>query len=315
MTNKVAVYDLRCGVDDHTKEEILKFFDANCKRWCFQLEKGLESGYVHFQCRVSFSTKMRLVTAKRFILSDLPNMRYIAPTSANANKMKGGQFYVMKEISRVEGPWKDTDPEPVYMQKRFREASMYIWQKNLRNLMEWMRSGKPLVNDRHIVMVIELFCAIEDNGNIGKSWLKGYLTSSLGNCIRLPSSMSCAKEMIQFLTSHNRIYTGGEYILLMDVPRATSPKHWWTLSQGLEEIKQGFLYDPRYSTKEITTEPMQICCFMNNTPPANVMSRDVFRYWSPSKHDSVLETASDYERSDYFQELPEVDCGPSGPSS
>ena len=68
-------------------------------------------------------------------------------------------------------------------------------------------------------------------------------------------------------------------IILMDVPQATSQKHWCTLAGGLEAIKAGKYYDKRYNWTEKTTEPPILVAFCNEGPPQGVMTGDVFYYF------------------------------------
>ena len=86
--------------------------------------------------------------------------------------------------------------------------------------------------------------------------------------------MQDGNDMMQYL--HSQVEEGWDGIVLMDCPRATSPKHWFALARGLESMRQGFLHDQRYKGSEKTIEPPQIIAFCNKLPPDEVMTEDVF---------------------------------------
>lgn len=258
---------LKAGVGGTASERksIVADLKELAKKWAFQLEQGEESGYLHWQMRFSLFKKLR----EKELISELMGRGWIGfkvlPTSNNGSKSFD---YVLKSATRVEGPWCDKDPAPPYIQERFRDPSPYQWQLRLKQFLFGLADEK---NDRNIVMV-------EDEGGSGKSWFKGWMSSE--ECVVIiPASMDSAEKMIQFICSNPTIKEGWKGIVLLDIPRATSPKHWFTLAAGLETIKQGHLYDGRYRHQVKVIEPPQICCFMNNKPPAGCMTSDVFIYF------------------------------------
>lgn len=265
--NSVAVWDitLKSG-GSHEKDAIIETLRDIAKKWCFQLEKGEESDYLHWQIRISLFKKKRLSELKTLLDNKEWAGYHLSPTS------RGGMdsLYCMKLDTRVQGPWCDKDPEPKYVQKRFRDPVMRPWQAKLeKELLAMLNEG----GDRHILMV-------EDEGNQGKSWFKGYMMMTRDDVVILPSTLEKPNEMMEYLCSLKEIEQGWTGIIMMDVPRATSPKHWFALAAGLETIRQGFLHDKRYRTANKIIEPPQICCFMNAKPPKNCMTSDVFVYFT-----------------------------------
>jgi hypothetical protein len=52
-----AVYDFRCNSDIFSEyDDLHKFLDTKAKKWVFQLEKGEQTGYEHYQGRISLIT-------------------------------------------------------------------------------------------------------------------------------------------------------------------------------------------------------------------------------------------------------------------
>lgn len=261
----VCVWDITLKAGDETEDErllIIKSLRELAKKWCFQLERGEQSDYLHWQIRLSLFKKKRQSEFIGLLEAQGWEGFHVSPTS------KAGQdsLYCMKVDTRVEGPWADTDKKPMYVQKRFRNPVPMQWQSKLEQLLIQMKQDG---NDRNIVMV-------KDDGGEGKSWFKGWMQMHRSDVITLPSTLEKANEMMEFLCSLKEIEDGWDGIILMDVPRATSPKHWWTLAAGLETIKQGILHDKRYHAARKVIEPPQICCFMNKEPPEGCMTSDVF---------------------------------------
>ena len=87
-------------------ERIKGWCIEHTKKWSFQYEEGQATSKRHFQGRFSLKIKQRGASVKS------PFAWHLSPTSkANSNNM----FYVEKEDTRVEGPWRDDDtPPPLY---------------------------------------------------------------------------------------------------------------------------------------------------------------------------------------------------------
>ena len=266
----IHVFDLTIK-KDQVPRTILHEYLVECgKHYVYQLEKS-ESGYVHWQVRLSLKSKTRAGTfVKQCNAVFGSGFGDVSPTSnGEAAKMiaHGRAFYTMKAETRIEGPWSDKDKKPRYVQKRFKNATLKDWQLLLKARID---GQIHTANDRHIILVVD------KSGNNGKSWFKGYMYSHYGAVV-LPSSLPSVNDAIQLLCSNKDIGEGWHGTVLMDVPRATSQKHWWTLAAGLETIKQGFLYDTRYTYTEKVIEPPALVVFCNTEPPEGCMSEDVFK--------------------------------------
>jgi len=242
------------------------------KRWCFQKERGEEKteanpdGYLHWQLQFSLFKEARKKQVCQLLRTSSGWVFHDDAVRPMSNKGKD-TVYSMKLQTRVEGPWCDKDAPPKYVQRRFREAKLKGWQQHIRD-----RIKKQLTDqdDRHVIMVHE------PSGCVGKSFLKGYMKSHDQNVLIVPSSMDSAEKIMQYVCDLTQ--EGEQYILLMDMPRATNAKHWWTICNGLEILKQGFLHDGRNHAVEKTIEPPGMCVFANAKPPDGPMSSDVFEY-------------------------------------
>lgn len=247
---------------DQTK--IKKVFKDWCKKWAYQIELGKETGKFHIQARLSCketNTTLKAMGAKLNPLISVGDSYWLKPT---AKQNMGNMFYVIKTGTRVEGPWTDKD-KIGYVQKRFRNVTLRDWQKKL---FEIITNDED--NDRNIYMVLD------EGGNVGKSFFKGYMKTK--GAILIPATLQDGNDMVRCLAA--QVCEGDERVhtVLLDVPRATSQKHWWSLARGLEVMKSGELHDERYNYTTTTIEPPVMVCFMNQKPPAGCMSKDVFKY-------------------------------------
>lgn len=266
-------WDLRWTPPDQSNyetwshEPIIEWVKERCKKWAFQLEKGEATGKYHWQCRLSFHTNKKrstVFTDWNRLFNDDGTSYHLSPTSKTNI---GNEFYVIKKDTRVRGPWSDkTDTR--YVQERFRNPVPRDWQLKLDRKIQQLLNDN---DDRHVVFVV-------DEGNTGKSWFKGWQMTIRDNVVMMPSSLD-QSQMQEFICSSKRIKEGWKGIIMMDCPRATSPKHWFTLANGLEQVKQGFLSDHRYGATEKRIAPPQIIVFANKKPPEGCLSKDVFRYF------------------------------------
>lgn len=271
---QLCVFDvtLKASAANASVDKIKSFLRKWCKKWTFQKESGEKTGYVHYQMRLSLKSKRYMSTLlKACNLYWGKGFGDLSPTSKeNADLMNimGEAFYCMKEDTRIEGPWTDRDDTgpPKFIPHRFRQPKLKDWQQRLQQMMTMQKAQR---DSRHIILVHN------PTGGVGKSWFMGNMMCNHG-WKRVPSSCKNPQEMIQWLASDDSIPEGWDGYLMCDVPRAVSPKHWWTLAQGLEEIKQGHFYDQRYKMKDKWIEAPAMCVFCNTKPPPEVMSKDVF---------------------------------------
>lgn len=244
-----AVYDLTVKAEGRNKDMLMEEFRSKCKKYVFQLEKGEETGYLHFQCRLSLVKKTTIAGA----IALLGHLGHVSVTSTNGHK---SDFYVMKEQTRVDGPWSDQDePRPVLRTVlKMEESGLYPWQASL---LEKVRE----YDDRTVHLVIDV------HGNNGKSSFTKYVwQKKLGQPV---PPMSSAEDLVQFVKSLpiSRLY-------LIDMPRAMKKKKLYGLYSGIETIKNGMLYDKRYKGSFTYIDEPNIIVFTNTPPKMSYLSRD-----------------------------------------
>lgn len=263
--NAVCTWDFtltenRIGLD---KDVLIRLLKPICKKWCFQLEKGEKTGYGHFQGRVSLKEKSRKGP-------EIFRGIHWTPTS---NENKDNNFYVMKEDTRVAGPWKDDDEE-IYIPRQYRDKTLRPWQKQVID-------SANVFDDRIINLIYD------DEGCKGKSTIASIAELLYGG-IDCPPINDC-KELMQLLCdeckdSNNR----NPRIIFIDMPRAMDKDRLYGIYSAIEQIKKGKLYDTRYKYKKWWIDSPQIWVFSNHLPDLSLLSRDRWKIWT-IKDDNTLD--------------------------
>lgn len=235
-------------------EVLCKLFHKYCKRWVFQLEKCPSTGKLHYQCRISLKAKART-------LSFLKGKAQWQPESKEGSKTSAGDFYCMKEESRVEGPWMDTTYRK-FVPRRFRSVEFRPWQQELyTKLMNVLAE----YDDRTI------FYCLDAVGNHGKSFFAGAVEFK-SPTISVPVTMDTPDKMIQCV--HAQTHPGWHGIVVFDIPRAVSPKHFYNIAQAIEQIKCGKVYDWRNKYRSHWIETPAVVVFCNRDMPRSSLSKD-----------------------------------------
>lgn len=246
---KCCVYDLTIPAGEIVKDDLITLFDEYCKKWIFQLEKGEETGYLHWQCRISTKVKcLKSQVIKKFAATK-------AHVSNTSTQNMGNDFYIVKDETKVEGPWKNSD-DRMYLQKRYRcEITWKPWQEYV------LKSIKTIPDDRTINVIYD------SQGNHGKSYLSSYCAQQ-GLAVTLPS-LNDYKDIVQFAMSFEAKST-----YFLDMPKGLPKKHLNGIYSGLENLKNGWLFDIRYHARQKWIEPPHIWVFTNVLPDLGVLSHD-----------------------------------------
>uniref|UniRef100_UPI004047DAAD hypothetical protein n=1 Tax=Polynucleobacter sp. TaxID=2029855 RepID=UPI004047DAAD len=258
MNNAVCCYDFTYHDIDKTAKDIILLLNLHCKKWCFQKEKGEETGKEHWQGRFSLKIKKRR--------NNIPmNLGHYSPTST---VNKDNDFYVCKEETRIEGPYKDDD-EVIYIPRQIREIdTLYPWQESIINKMNvW--------DTRTINQVYD------PTGNIGKTTLIGYCRAyKLATKIPMCNDFNKVMEMVMCMpTAKNYIF---------DFPKCLSKENLRGLYAAIEEIKNGYAYDTRYSFKDKFFDSPNIWIFSNEPPNYDYLSSDRWKLWMVKNNELIL---------------------------
>ena len=184
---------------------------------------------------------------------------HVSVTSGNGHK---SDFYVVKDQTRVEGPWTDKDIErpPLRTVIKMEQSGLYPWQSEL---LEKVRD----YDDRSVHLVIDT------NGNNGKSAFCKYVwQKKLGQPV---PPMQSAEDLVQFVKSLDvsKLY-------VIDMPRAMKKKKLYGMYSGIETLKNGMIYDKRYKGSFTYIDEPNIIVFTNTPPKMCYLSKDRWKLWS-----------------------------------
>ena len=262
--NACATWDFRMTAEDATPEQVITQLKSLCKKYSFQLEQGSETGYKHYQGRFSLIKKHRKNDLmKLFTIIKVPN--YLEPTVEGVH-IKGDLFYVLKDETRLEGPWDE------------RDSNKYI-PRQYQNLMDKLMPFQRQIFDSGEVFDTRSINLIFDtNGNNGKSTIS-VLCQLMGHGIDMPP-VNDANLLVQSLCDiceAKKLRNPSP--ICLDLPRAMAKDRLYGLYTAIEQIKKGKLYDFRYSYKEWWIDSPQIWVFSNFLPDLDMLSADRWKIW------------------------------------
>lgn len=253
--NACCGYDFRFNGDCLDFQNIIDMLKKIAKKFTFQKEEG-DSGYIHYQGRLSLIKKRRKFEALKLFGENPPN--YFEPTS-NPDYIKGDAFYQMKEDTRIDGPWTDED-EPLYIPRQIREMG------DLRPFQQSIVDKANVWDTRTINLV---YC---EKGNLGKSSLVGYCRAhKIGRAL---PPVNDYKDLLRIVCDlpDSRMY-------MFDMPRSLNKDRLYQFYSAVETIKDGYAYDDRYTFKEKCFDCPNIWIFSNILPDLSMLSIDRWKLW------------------------------------
>lgn len=258
MAHPVCVWDFTMPKNAIDLVGLKRWLCNNTKKWCFQEEKS-ETGYEHYQGRFSLKVKKRLTTLAKMI----PHKMHISITS---NENRDNTFYVTKDETRVNGPWRDED------------GFSYIpWDIDGITLRPWQQTIADMANIREPRKVD---CLIDLTGNIGKTILQRYLgIHKIGRTIPYCNSFKDIMRMAMDMPE-SKLY-------MIDLPRAISKENLHGMFSAIEVLKSGYAYDDRYSFKERYFNPPRVFVTTNQIPDRRMLSLDRWQLWKIADNELV----------------------------
>lgn len=252
--NACAMWDFRMNEDSISKDDLLTLLKKYCKKYVFQLEQGETTGYKHYQGRISLIKKHRKTEILKFFT---PN--YLEP-SVNATFYAGDMFYVMKDETRLDGPWDERSEKKIYIPRQIRE---------IQSLKPWQQS---IIDDSKVWNTRTINLLYDDQGNIGKSIIKTYIgVHQIGRSLPFTNDY---KDMLRMVMD-----TEKKPLYIIDIPRALKKEHMFNFFSAIETLKDGYAYDDRYSFKEEYFDCPNIWVFTNVIPDLQLLSKDRWKFW------------------------------------
>lgn len=265
MNIQLYRYDFTLVAGIITNEDITTALNTYCKKWVFQYEEGI-TGYLHYQGRISLTDKLRLNE-----LIDTKILPSQAHWSRTQTKTKGFD-YVMKEDTRILGPWKDTD-KPKYIPRQYRGK-----MNTLRPFQKHIIDSAYTFDERTINVIIS------PNGNIGKSVISS-LCELFKKGIDLPPCNDAEKLIQSCCNICMKKNTRNPSPIFIDLPRSFNQDNMNGIFTAIEQIKKGKLYDIRYNYTEWWIDSPQIWVFTNNEEiDTDMLSKDRWKIWNVDKN-------------------------------
>lgn len=258
-----AVYEIRHTYNTelfpNKINSVREWFSGIAKKYCFQIEES-DGGYIHLQGRISLIKKRR----KPELLKLFKSTKEFAPMFLEPTiktEYKNVAFYVLKEDTRKEGPFADTDEIKVITQQ-------------LKLFMSW--TLRPYQDA--IIKMAPKFCMrtidliYDTTGNCGKSILSEYM-SYMGLAEEVPP-YRLMDDIFQWVCSRppKKSY-------IFDMPRGMKKDKLGDFYSGIEVIKNGVSFDKRYNAKIVRFDRPRIFVFTNTLPVLSLMSLDRWNIW------------------------------------
>ena len=267
-----ACWDLRFSQTEEVNHRyLIDRFSKIAKKWVFQLEKGEETGYIHYQCRISLTKK----TTKQPLLTMFEHPPQYAKPTTKENYKNDNVFYVVKEQTRIDGPWKSTDAKPKFIPIQFRHIKeLYPYQDKIIKNYNF--------NFRNCNIIIDLL------GNIGKSVLAFMCYLHL-NALYIPP-MNDAQKIIEYISSVLEHVEDDQTptMMLFDLPRSMSKDCLFGMYSAIEQLKTGFLYDTRYKGRGRWINSPNIWVFTNEAPDTARLTADRWSLWEVDEDKELI---------------------------
>lgn len=259
---------------------LLSFFRSYASDFWFQLEKGLSTDLVHFQCYVHFSDKHRpeaLVTLWASFLS-VHGCRPVPFNSILPAYNEGAQLkkYCFKSDTRIAGPWA-ADPDRLAAAMRLQaaaaakaahEATMALTEKHFEGI-DWRPWQNQLA--RHLLcnkpFDRKIIWYFDPHGAAGKSTFARYLAFKAPERV-MYGGYGAAKDILFAIESF-----GKPSIIMLDLTRtAPSDLAVSELYSALESAKNGTFLSVKYSSRMHVQAPPHLVVFANHRPDLSALS-------------------------------------------
>ena len=171
-------------------------------------------------------------------------------------------FYVIKDDTRIDGPWTEKD-----------EIKIITKQMELFNswgLLPWQQKAKE-ISQTFCLRTIDLI--YDPIGNAGKSLFSEHMEYE-GLAEEIPP-FRLMDDIFQWVATRP---IKSAYIV--DMPRGMKKDKLGDFYSGIEVIKNGVAYDKRYNAKKIRFNRPRVFVFTNTLPCLDLMSADRWSIWT-----------------------------------
>lgn len=255
-----------------------RFLKAVATSWTFQLERAPTTSTLHFQGRLTLKVRMRRSQIQAKLVD------YCNKAAHWSREVAGGEEASSDYCSDPEkrapgqysGPWTSSSAKP-YIPPQFRGKPNAFQQEVIERLKNQ--------NTRQILAVVD------ERGNIGKSWLSGFL-GSRGEGLTIPASVKDSNALLQYVHSFVTADPAKQWTIILDVPRSMEQRDWPNWLAAIESIKNGVVHDLRYHGRVTYFHWPKLVIFTNAKPPEAHLSSDRWDFWEPTDAPQVSAAAT-----------------------
>ncbi|QIR82269.1 replication associated protein [Chicken smacovirus mg5_1081] len=258
----------------YPKRAIKLMIELNdCKKWVVAKETG-RGGYKHWQIRLATSNpEFFVLEQKKIVTNDGIEQKVTIKKGwlpKNIPEAHCEECNDVWDYERKEGNfWTSEDTDEV---RRVRFGKLRPIQRDI--LAQLNQQG-----DRQIDVWLD------KSGNHGKTWLSQHLYER-GEAMVVPRSSCSPEKLSAYVCSAYR----GEGIIIIDIPRSRkiSPE----LYESIEELKDGLVFDHRYSGRCRNIRGVKVLIFTNTELDTKKLSHDRWRLHGISKDTNALQGAT-----------------------
>lgn len=267
-------------------DDIVKLFNnLNATHYAFQLEKGLETGRLHYQGNVKFKkaitgSDLRKAFKAAVRKGGQDEWLYYGKgclTTTPTHDLAHSTIYSLKEETRVEGSPQYIFPNYTYLGKDLVPyESMYPWQKSIMDIL----SHPPDERAIHLI--------VDQKGNSGKSTLAKGLAYHHDACV-VPLGLTSAQMKSAIVGN------GPKNIYIIDLPR--NNRSYTEIFDTIEEVKRGFVISCFHGKLQqlFMTRP-HVVCFTNEYPDLKLLSMDMWQLYTISSFDQCLQPEDKWQQ-------------------
>jgi hypothetical protein len=283
--NACAVYDWTSYYDVDNVDTVTLLIEeckTYFKKWAFQMEECPSTGNKHFQGRGSLKVKRLPSAFMKDGTLKLHHFGHLSPTSKEIAST-GDFMYVMKNETRVKGPWTDKD-QPKFIPMQL--IGFGSESKPFMPFQTYIEKSTTIFEERKTNIVFD------PQGSIGKSTIVQYLVCHKEACIKIPpfkelkDVLRAAYDQTEpiFRKNNNTIFT-----FFIDMPRAMKKTHLSEFYAGIEYLKGGDLVDDRNTYRALIINPPVIWITTNTLPDFNYLTYNRWNLLGINKDSKMFE--------------------------
>ena len=258
MSSQVYVVDWRWTIlpdmeemEFRGKEDELKdWLHRDCDAWVFQLEKGKETGKLHYQGYAKLKEKDRPTHRASVLNQDFRGIRLAPCSTAGKEALRK---YCMKSDTRLAGPWAD---KPVYMGRDL-PTVLRPWQVDCKTKL--LGAAHPR----------KIYWYYDEEGGKGKSIFAKYMMFHH----EIPKLTYATANDLLNLISKMPGRPGYVFDLTRTKPATFSSEDMYAV---FEDVKNGYVVNTKYETGIFMMDIPNIVVFSNHLPAAGKLSGDRF---------------------------------------